>query len=79
MKPGVHGTKVDLVKTHNNFIALGYPSHYSVKQVAFNWIEECLASLGMPPFYDAPTDATAHQILSVEKSKKEGSIKNTLK
>eukprot|EP00957_Ditylum_brightwellii_P025922 1960864-Ditylum_brightwellii.AAC.2 len=63
----------------NNFIANGYPSHRSVKQLAFNWIEEHLAHLGMPHFYDAPAYATAHQILSIKKSNHEGKIKKTLK
>eukprot|EP00957_Ditylum_brightwellii_P199254 15188767-Ditylum_brightwellii.AAC.1 len=33
----------------------------------------------MPHFHDTPTDATAHQILSIEKSIHEGKIKKTLK
>eukprot|EP00957_Ditylum_brightwellii_P071308 5420523-Ditylum_brightwellii.AAC.1 len=63
---------------HHNFIAKGYPLHHNVKQVAFNWIEKRSAGLGMPCFYDAPTDATARQIFSIKKSNQEGKIKKTL-
>eukprot|EP00957_Ditylum_brightwellii_P142736 10876408-Ditylum_brightwellii.AAC.1 len=72
------GTKVDLVKIYHTLIANSYPLHYSVKEVAFNWIEECSASLKMPHFHDAPTDASAHQIVLIKKCTKKGSIKNTL-
>eukprot|EP00957_Ditylum_brightwellii_P043360 3287485-Ditylum_brightwellii.AAC.1 len=58
-----------------NFIASGYPSHHSVKQLAFKWIEKCLAGLEMPHFYYAPTDATARQILSIKKSNHEEKLR----